>query len=71
MTLALSPILEKLAELPALDLAYSDEVEQQLPDLVGALTISLARTFKVLDPELKNPQTSHWERATAIFDMLL
>lgn len=69
--LELSPILEHLAALPMLDLGYSVETETRLPDLVGALTISLAKTFKILDPDLKNPQTEHWQRAFSIFSMLL
>ncbi len=32
---------------------------------------ALARTFKILDPKLKNPQSEHWGRAEAIFDLLL
>ncbi|RMH36826.1 MAG: DUF1931 family protein [Nitrospirae bacterium] len=69
--LELSPILETLAQLPPLDLAYSEEVKERLPRIVGAITISLAKTFKVIDPDLKNPQSVHWERAIEIFNMLL
>jgi hypothetical protein len=67
----LRPILEQLAALPPLDLAYSEETEARLPELVGGLSLGLARTFKVMDPALKNPQTKHWERAFQIFDLLL
>lgn len=67
----LRPILEQLAALPPLDLAYSEETEARLPGLVGGLSLGLARTFKVIDPALKNPQTKHWERAFQIFDLLL
>jgi hypothetical protein len=69
--LELSPILEHLATLPMLDLGYSAETEARLPDIVGALTLGLARTFKLLDPDRKNPQAEHWERAFGIFSMLL
>jgi hypothetical protein len=67
----LRPILEQLAALPPLDLAYSEETEARLPELVGGLSLGLARTFKVIDPALKNPQTKHWERAFQIFDLLM
>jgi hypothetical protein len=67
----LRPILEQLAALPPLDFGYSEETEARLPGLVGGLSLGLARTFKVLDPKLKNPQTGHWERAFRIFDLLL
>lgn len=69
--LELEPILAHLAELPPLELAYSYEVEAELPRLVGALTVALAKAFKVLDPEVKNPQPLHWERAIDIFNLLL
>jgi hypothetical protein len=49
----------------------SDETESRLPDVVGGLSLALARTFKIIDPEVKNPQTEHWERAFSIFNLLL
>ena len=27
--------------------------------------------FKIIDPDLKNPQARHWERSFQIFDLLL
>lgn len=68
--LELQPILDQLVALPPLDLAYSYEMEAELPRLVGGLTVALARAFKILDPKVKNPQSVHWERAMAIFDLL-
>lgn len=63
--------LEQQVALPALDLAYDEETERRLPGIAGGLSLALARTFKVLDPKLKNPQTDHWDRAFRIFDLLL
>ena len=68
--LELQPLLDQLVALPPLDLAYSYEMEAELPRLVGGLTVALARAFKILDPKVKNPQSVHWERAMAIFDLL-
>jgi len=67
----LEPILAELAVWPPLDLAMSDETTSRLPAVAGGLSIALARTFKIIDPELKNPQTAHWEQAFRIFDLLL
>jgi hypothetical protein len=67
----LRPILDQLANLPLLDLAYSEETEARLPGIVGGLSLGLARTFKIIDPKVKNPQTEHWERVFQIFDLLL
>jgi hypothetical protein len=51
-------------------LAYSEETEG-LPQIAGGLSVALARSFKVIDPELKNPRTEHWERVLRIFGLLL
>jgi len=67
----LRPILEGLAALPQLDLGYEDEIAAQLPDVVGALSVALARSFKILHPQLKNPQAGHWETVFRLFDVLL
>jgi hypothetical protein len=69
--IAIEPILESLTAQPPLDLAYSEETRTRLPDIAGAISIALAHTFKIIDPELKNPQTEHWERSQRIFDLLL
>ncbi|MFS0514972.1 DUF1931 family protein [Nostoc sp. UIC 10607] len=67
----LKPILDYMTTRPLLDLDYSKETEARLPDIVGGLSVALARTFKIINPDLKNPQTMHWERAFSIFDLLL
>src|SRR6267143_1126612 len=67
----LKSILEYIAALPPLNLTYSYETEDRLPGVVGGLSVALARTFTIIDPDLKNPQTKHWERAFRIFDLLL
>ena len=67
----LQPILEQMVSFPTIDLTYSEETEEKLPGIAGGLSLALARTFKVLDTKLENPQTKHWERAFRIFDLLL
>jgi hypothetical protein len=67
----LRPILEGLAALPPLDLACSVETEARLPEIAGGLSLALARTFKIIDPDLKSPQSEHWERSFRIFDLRL
>jgi uncharacterized protein DUF1931 len=67
----LEPILEALAVLPPLDLGVGEETQARLPELAGGLGVALARTFKAIDPDLKNPGTQEWERAMAVFDLLL
>ena len=67
----LQPILDHLAALPPLDLAYSTETEARLAAIAGGISLALAHTFKVIDPDLPNPQTQHWECVLCIFDLLL
>ena len=67
----LMPVLERLAPHPPLDLALGVETEERLPVLVGGLGVALARTFRIIEPHRHNPATAEWERAFAIFDLLL
>jgi hypothetical protein len=67
----LSPILEQLAAYPPLDRTLSDETEARLPEIIGGLGLALARSFKLINPNVKNPQTAQWERAFQIFDLLM
>jgi hypothetical protein len=67
----LRPILAELTTRRPLDLTLTDEAEAQLSEIAGGISVALARTFKQIDPQLKNPQTEHWERAFRIFDQLL
>ena len=67
----LKPILAQLATWPPLDVTISEETESRLPEVVGGLSLALARTFKIIDRGVKNPQTEHWERAFSVFNLLL
>jgi hypothetical protein len=67
----LQPILEQLTKFPVLDLAYGDETTAKLPEIAGGLSVALARSFKIMDPDVKNPMPEHWDRAFRLFDQLL
>jgi hypothetical protein len=67
----LRPILDQLAARPPLDLAYAEDTEDRLPEVVGGLSVALARAFKIIDGELKNPATRHWQQCFRIFDLLI
>ena len=69
--LSLTPILAQQATLPPLKLGISDMAEKKIPELVGAITISLARVFKAINPELKNPGTRDWEQVEEVYRILL
>jgi hypothetical protein len=69
--LELEPILEQVERLPPLDLTLSHETQDELPMVIGGLSIALAETFKLIDPGLKEPHSVHWERSFRLFDLLL
>ena len=56
---------------PTLDLAIGYETDERLPEVAGGLTYALAKTFVIIKPELKNPQTEHWNQAFRLFDLLM
>jgi hypothetical protein len=67
----LEPILDHLTARPPLDLPYGKETERRLSGIVGGLSVALAHSFKIIDPDLKNPATEHWRRSFQIFDLLM
>jgi hypothetical protein len=67
----LRPILDHLAARPPLDIAYSEDVEDHLPEIVGGLSVAVARAFRIIDPNLKNPSGEHWQKCLRLFDLLL
>jgi hypothetical protein len=67
----LRPILESLAARPPLDSALSERTKARLPLLFGGLSVALARTFKLIDAELKAVHTMEWERVFDIFRLLI
>jgi hypothetical protein len=71
LDIGLEPILGRAVPEPPLDLAYSDEVEDRLPAIAGGLSLAVARTFKIIDPQTNHPATQQWERAFQIFNLLL
>jgi hypothetical protein len=67
----LRPILDHLTARPPLDLPYGENTESRLPVVVGGLSVALARAFKIIDGNLKNPATEHWQQCFRIFDLLM
>jgi hypothetical protein len=69
--LQLSPVLERITAYPPTTLACSDDAWNRLPSVSGGMSIALARTMTILDPEIKNPSSEHWDRAMQVFEVLL
>ena len=66
----LTPILESLAARPPLEYALSDVTQARLPELFGGISVALARTFKLVDADMKAVHSQEWERAFSIFRLL-
>lgn len=71
LDVGLERILDKTVPEPQMDLPYSEETEARLPVIAGGISLAVARSFKIIDPELKNPDTQAWERAFQLFNLLL
>lgn len=69
--LEMEGILEDIVALPMLDLEYAAETEELLPEIAGGLIIGLAKTFKTVHPDLKNPGSDEWAKAEQIFELLV
>ncbi|UVK40998.1 DUF1931 family protein [Mesorhizobium sp. AR10] len=69
--LEVTPIIDHIAGRPPLDIAISYETDEHFAEIAGGLSYALAKTFVVLQPDLKNPQTRHWDQAFRMFDLLL
>jgi hypothetical protein len=69
--IGIEPILEELAARPPLDVSLDDDTQAQLPLIFGGITVALARTFKLIDAELKAVHTEEWERTFTLFRLLI
>jgi hypothetical protein len=67
----LRPLLDTMAARPPLDLTLSTEAEERLPLLYGGITVALAKTFKLVDAEMKAVHRREWERAFALVRLLI
>jgi hypothetical protein len=67
----LGPILESLVARPPLDYALSEATQTRLPELFGGVSVALARTFKLVDADMKAVHSQEWDRAFSIFRLLI
>jgi hypothetical protein len=56
---------------PPDDVTFGDETEGVLTEVFGGLSLALARSFRIVDPDVENPQTRHWQRAFELFRLTL
>jgi hypothetical protein len=56
---------------PPGDVTFAEETEDVLVEVFGGISLSLARSFHVVDPQVRNPSTDHWDRTFDLFRLLL
>ncbi|SNR79549.1 DUF1931 family protein [Desulfurobacterium atlanticum] len=69
--LELKDILDFLATQPPLKYPLEAELENKLPEIVGALLFILARIIKEIDENCKQPSVEDIERAGRILDLTM
>jgi hypothetical protein len=67
----LKPILDQLATYPPLERSLSADVEAMLPELAGTLAMLAGATMKVIDPDVKQPDSAMWDKVFTLMDVLL
>jgi hypothetical protein len=56
---------------PPDDVTFGEETEETLADVFGGISVALARSFRIVDPDVRNPSTQHWDRAFELFRLTL
>jgi hypothetical protein len=67
----LMPVLASRAARPPLDYALSEATQARLPVLFGGISMALARTFKLVDPDIKAVHSAEWANAFSLFRLLV
>jgi hypothetical protein len=50
---------------------FGEETEDVLVEVFGGMSLALARSFRIVDPEVRNPSTDHWDRTFQLFRLLV
>jgi hypothetical protein len=56
---------------PPDEITFGEETEDVLGEVFGGISVALARTFRILDEKVRNPTTTHWDRAFELSRLLL
>jgi hypothetical protein len=52
---------------PPDDVTFGEETEAVLTEVFGGLSVALARSFRIMDAEVRNPSSRHWDRVFDLF----
>ena len=64
-------LLRESMRRPPADVTFGEETEDVLIEVFGGISVALARSFRVVDPQVRNPSTGDWDRAFDLFGLLL
>lgn len=64
-------LLRESLRRPPGDVTFGEETEDVLVEVFGGLSVALARSFRIVDPEVRNPATGHWDRTFELFRLLV
>ncbi len=64
-------LLRESLRRPPGDVTFGEETEDVLVELFGGISLALARSFRVVDPKVRNPSTDDWDRAFELFRLLI
>jgi hypothetical protein len=67
----LRDLLHSTVRRPPDDVTFSEETEDELIEVFGGLSVALARSLRIIDSEMTNPSTEHWDRAFTLFRMVI
>ncbi|MCW2718245.1 DUF1931 family protein [Pseudonocardia sp.] len=63
-------LLREVVRRPPADVTFSEETEGMLVEVFGGLGVAMARSMKLIDPDVTNPATEHWDRAFGLFRLV-
>ena len=64
-------LLRESLRRPPEDVTFGDETEDALVEMFGGMSLALARSFRIVDPEVRNPSTDDWDRTFQLFRLLV
>jgi hypothetical protein len=56
---------------PPGDVTFGEETEDVLTEVFGGISVALARSFRIIDPEVQNPTSQHWDRVFDLFRLTI
>ncbi len=56
---------------PPGDVTFAEDTQDVLVEAFGGMALALARSFRLLDPDLQHPDVHHWSRLFDLYRLVL